>query len=68
MNVPRAMSESEHITVADDHLRNPGFLFHNDMWRLSPAYDLNPDYEQDRLSLSVDFNDPGRDLRNALEI
>ena len=56
------------ITNADDHLRNHGFLLRNDMWRLSPAYDLNPDYEQDRLSLSVDFNDPGRDLRNALEI
>lgn len=27
----------------DDHLRNHGFLYDkDDMWRLSPAYDLNP--------------------------
>lgn len=27
----------------DDHLRNHGFLHdHDDLWRLSPAYDLNP--------------------------
>ena len=27
----------------DDHLRNHGFLYdHDDKWRLSPAYDLNP--------------------------
>jgi len=27
----------------DDHLRNHGFLYdHDDQWRLSPAYDLNP--------------------------
>jgi len=27
----------------DDHLRNHGFLYdHNNQWRLSPAYDLNP--------------------------
>ncbi len=26
----------------DDHLRNHGFLLHEDGWRLSPAYDLNP--------------------------
>ena len=27
----------------DDHLRNHGFIYDRDgMWRLSPAYDLNP--------------------------
>ena len=27
----------------DDHLRNHGFLYaHDNKWRLSPAYDLNP--------------------------
>ena len=56
------------ITNADDHLRNHGFLLQNDMWILSPAYDLNPDYEQEQLSLAVNFDNPDRDLRNALEV
>ena len=31
------------ISNLDDHLRNHGFLYdHDDKWRLSPAYDLNP--------------------------
>ncbi len=33
-----------HILVSntDDHLRNHGFILTNQGWRLSPAYDMNP--------------------------
>ena len=31
------------VSNLDDHLRNHGFLYdHDNKWRLSPAYDLNP--------------------------
>jgi len=31
------------VTNLDDHLHNMGFLHeHHDLWRLAPAYDLNP--------------------------
>lgn len=37
----------------DDHLRNHGFLMHKPgRWSLSPAYDLNPVPEMDRVSMS----------------
>ena len=37
----------------DDHLRNQGFLMHEaGRWSLSPAYDLNPVPEIDRLRVS----------------
>jgi len=37
----------------DDHLRNHGFLmFHPGRWSLSPAYDLNPVPEVDRVHMS----------------
>ena len=37
----------------DDHLRNHGFLMHQPgRWSLSPAYDLNPVPEIDRVSVS----------------
>jgi serine/threonine-protein kinase HipA len=32
----------------DDHLRNHGFLWLDDGWRLSPAYDLNPEPAETR--------------------
>lgn len=38
---------------SDDHLRNHGFLMHeNGRWALSPAYDINPVPEIDRIRLS----------------
>jgi serine/threonine-protein kinase HipA len=37
----------------DDHLRNHGFLMHQaGRWSLSPAYDLNPVPEMDRVRVS----------------
>jgi serine/threonine-protein kinase HipA len=48
----------------DDHLRNHGFLMHSaGRWSLSPAYDLNPVPEMDRVrvnqtAISEDQNEP----------
>jgi serine/threonine-protein kinase HipA len=56
------------ISNTDDHLRNHGFLLSGSYWNLSPAYDLNPVPDQAWLSLAVDFDDPSRDLRHALDV
>ena len=37
----------------DDHLRNHGFLMHEPgRWSLSPAYDINPVPEMDRVRMN----------------
>jgi serine/threonine-protein kinase HipA len=47
------------ISNTDDHLRNHGFLhILRDSWKLSPAFDLNPNPEQGttkHLNTSIDF-------------
>ena len=51
------MTFSALIGNTDDHLRNHGFLRAASGWRLSPAYDLNPDatpYARRRHALSFD--------------
>ncbi|MBU4151269.1 MAG: HipA domain-containing protein [Proteobacteria bacterium] len=46
----------------DDHLRNHGFIYHND-WRLSPAYDIVPiparRRAQDTFHLALNIGDQG---------
>jgi len=42
------------IHNTDDHLRNHGFLLRESGWRLSPAYDLNPQPWTGGLALNVD--------------
>lgn len=37
----------------DDHLRNLGLLRHRSGWRLSPAFDLNPNPDAARFQTSV---------------
>ena len=51
----------------DDHLRNHGFLYNGNGWELSPAYDVNPNPEKDRLSLLIG-DDNIKDLNAAIEI
>ena len=50
------------IHNTDDHLRNHGFLLTDNGWRLSPAYDLNPDPHGMGLSLNIS------ELDNSLNI
>ena len=44
-----------HVAVSncDDHLRNHGFLLDSQGWRLSPAYDINPDPTGSGLALDI---------------
>lgn len=45
----------------DDHLRNHGFLREGDGWRLSPAFDVNPNPDKDHHVLAIDMRDPSPD-------
>ena len=46
----------------DDHLRNHGFIRHRDGWRLSPAFDVNPDPGRRTHSLAIDGDHHEADL------
>jgi serine/threonine-protein kinase HipA len=50
----------------DDHLRNHGFLLEEGGWRLSPAFDLNPDINKVDHVLNIDANDNTPSIANAL--
>lgn len=55
----------------DDHLRNHGFLHvRGDVWRLAPAFDLNPDPSPGTtfLSTAIDEADDTADLATALAV
>lgn len=59
-----------HICVknTDDHLRNHGFLLTDNGWRLSPAYDINPNEFGSGLSLNISEKDNSLDLELALSV
>ncbi len=42
------------ISNTDDHLRNHGFIYEKDGFRLSPLYDINPIPYGNELSLNID--------------
>ncbi len=56
------------IKNTDDHLRNHGFLLTDKGWRLSPAYDINPNEYGKHLSLNISDKDNSLDLELALEV
>jgi len=56
------------VSNTDDHLRNHGFIFSNEGWTLSPAYDVNPNAEGDALSLDVDEHSRAIDFGLALSV
>ena len=59
------------IANTDDHLRNHGFLHvRGDSWRLSPAFDLNPDPSpgQKYLSTAIDGSDTAASVGLALAV
>lgn len=41
------------VSNTDDHLRNHGFILSNNGWRLSPAYDINPNPMGRGLTLNI---------------
>ncbi len=56
------------IKNTDDHLRNHGFLLTENGWKLSPAYDLNPNEQGSGLSLNISETDNSLDLDLALSV
>ncbi len=51
------------VSNTDDHLRNHGFIFNQDLgWRLSPAYDVNPNNHGNGLKLNINEIDNSQDL------
>lgn len=45
------------VSNTDDHLRNHGFLLLEGGWRLSPAYDINPNYQGEYMALMMNGDD-----------
>lgn len=56
------------VSNTDDHLRNHGFLLTPQGWRLSPAYDINPNPTGTGLSLNISENDNALVLDLALSV
>jgi serine/threonine-protein kinase HipA len=57
------------VSNADDHLRNHGFILEPGKgWRLSPAYDVNPDPTAHGLKLNVSEHDNALDLDLARSV
>lgn len=56
------------VSNTDDHLRNHGFLLSEAGWRLSPAYDINPNPAGYGLSLNIASNDNSLNFEAALKV
>jgi len=63
----RRMTFNLMVSNTDDHLRNHGFILTNNGWRLSPAYDMNPNEIGHGLTLNVSENSNALDLSLAIE-
>ena len=50
------------VSNTDDHLRNHGFVLTNQGWRLSPAYDMNPNEMGNGLTLNISENSNELDI------
>ena len=50
------------VSNTDDHLRNHGFILTNQGWRLSPAYDMNPNEMGNGLTLNISENSNAQDI------
>jgi len=56
------------VKNTDDHLRNHGFLLTERGWKLSPAYDMNPNEYGTGLHLNISETDNSLDLDLALRV
>ena len=56
------------VSNTDDHLRNHGFLLTPTGWRLSPAYDMNPNEQGHGLTLNITDTGNELDISLALEV
>lgn len=55
------------VSNTDDHLRNHGFILTQSGWRLSPAYDMNPNESGNGLTLNISENSNEQEIALALE-
>jgi serine/threonine-protein kinase HipA len=63
----RRMAFNILVSNTDDHLRNHGFILNPLGWRLSPAYDMNPNEMGTGLTLNISENSNEQDIALALE-
>ena len=63
----RRMAFNILVSNTDDHLRNHGFLLTPQGWRLSPAYDMNPNEFGAGLTLNISDNNNELDIELALQ-
>ena len=63
----RRMAFNILVSNTDDHLRNHGFMLTDKGWRLSPAYDMNPNEMGNGLTLNISENSNDLDITLALE-
>ncbi|HBS87444.1 MAG: toxin HipA [Bacteroidetes bacterium GWF2_38_335] len=56
------------VSNTDDHLRNHGWLLTEKGWKLSPAYDMNPNQFGTGLSLNITENNNSLDAALALDV
>jgi serine/threonine-protein kinase HipA len=63
----RRMAFNILVSNTDDHLRNHGFILTDKGWRLSPAYDMNPNEMGNGLTLNISENSNDLDTSLALE-
>lgn len=59
---------SIYVTNTDDHLRNHGFILTDRGWKLSPAYDINPNETGTGLKLNISENDNSLDFDLVMEV
>ena len=55
------------VSNTDDHLRNHGFIYNNNGWILSPAYDVNPVTPANGLYLNITDDDNSLDYDLAMD-
>jgi len=55
------------VSNTDDHLRNHGFILTPNGWRLSPAFDMNPNETGNGLTLNISDSSNELDVELALE-
>ena len=56
------------VSNTDDHLRNHGFLLTKSGWKLSPAYDMNPNEYGTGLTLNITDSSNALDVSLAMEV
>jgi serine/threonine-protein kinase HipA len=56
------------VSNTDDHLRNHGFLLTSNGWKLSPAFDINPNERGTGLSLNISEDDNSLDYDLCISV